>query len=226
VTAALGLALQRQGFCIGVMKPIETGVQSNDAYHVSDGQYLQQLLAPNEELSLIAPYQFPQPVAPIEAARLANCTINFEDIQQALFSLAERHTFMLVEGIGGVMVPISEKQDVRDLIQHLQLPCLVVSRTALGAINHTRLTLEALQNAGLKILAVVLNHLTQQSDSQEKLLQTDTTIRLIRQWSPVPVIGPLRFQEHLTNEWKNGVTQLVDDPVMTQLVKIVMGSVS
>ena len=208
VTAALGIALQRMELNIGVMKPIETGIEYGTPKKPDDGDRLHHLLAPEELKELVTPYRFKKSLAPLEAARQAKSGIQFEVIAEAYHTLAARHDYMIVEGVGGVMVPLTEEYDIRDLIKMLQLPCLLVSRTALGAVNHTRLTLAALRDSGIPVLAIVLNETQQLAGSTDHAIQQESTVKLLRQLCPVPIVGPILYQASLGQDWEAGVTIL------------------
>jgi len=221
VTAAIALALKRQGINTGVMKPVETGLGTTRAtYHSSDGQRLHNLITPNDPKELTMPYGFDSPLAPLEAARQNHSTIDCEVILQSYRTLALRHEFMLVEGAGGVLVPLSDQQDIRDLIRILQIPCLLVSQPILGAVNHTRLTLEALRIASITVRAIVLTETKPIGDLEHDKMQFDSTVKLIRQYSPVPVFGPLPFLMHLKQDWNPGVDTLSQTPAIHDLVQL------
>jgi len=141
VTAALAVCLRQRPLNVGVMKPIETGIPGNGAG--SDAERLLAGAAAKDPLELVTPFRFPAPLAPLAAARQAGSTIALDRILAAYRTLAAKHAFMLVEGIGGVLVPITEGSDVRDLISQMDLPVLVVGRASIGGVNHALLTIEA-----------------------------------------------------------------------------------
>ena len=221
VTAALGLALQRLGLDIGVMKPVETGTALQETGLHNDGTLLRHLFTPQERKELITPYQYEKALAPLEAARHAQSAIRFEVIAEAYRTLSTRHEYMLVEGVGGILAPLALQLDVRDLIKLLQLPCLLVSRTELGTVNHTRLTLEALHDYGIPIRAIVLNETRSPQNSPDQLLQRESSIKLIRQFCPVPIFGPMPFQNNLEGDWEAGVTILSRLPITQDLAAMI-----
>ena len=221
VTAALGIALQRMELNIGVMKPIETGIDLGTTGNPNDGNRLHQLLTPKELKELVTPYQLEKSLAPLDAARQANATVQLEVIADAYHTLAARHEYMLVEGVGGVMVPLTEQHDVRDLIKFLQLPCLLVSRTALGAVNHTRLTMAALRDYGIPILGIVLNETRPPTDSTTHKIQQESTVKLLRQLCQGPIFGPIPYQTGLEQDWEAGVTILGRTPAFGELASMI-----
>lgn len=114
----------------------------------------------------ITPFFFAEPVAPLVAARLHYRAIRLPDVLRQINRVASRCQCLLIEGIGGVLVPLGEGYTVRDLIARLQCEVIVVSRNRLGTINHTFLTVEALktiENKGLKV--VLMSHKNQDASA-------------------------------------------------------------
>jgi len=217
VTAALGMALQQAGGTVGIMKPVETGATPDETS--SDGHRLKGLFAPYPNVEVRSLYCFPTPVAPLEAARTSRQRIDVEAIRNAYRTFAVQRDYTLVEGVGGILVPLTQTRDIRDLIKLLDLPCLLVSRTGLGSINHTRLTLMGLQQAGIPILGILLN----QTGITPKEQQASTT-KLIRELGDVPVLGPLPFQPHLHSRWEDGITTLANDSAIRAVARMVRES--
>ena len=156
VTAALAVALRTHGYAVGVMKPIETGVLSSEGTG-SDAIRLREAARSSDMLTEIRPYVFRRPLAPLDAARLEKRTVRLPTIIRAFRTLQSRHEVVVVEGIGGVYVPITSSLDVSDLIYRMKLPTVVVGRVSLGGINHALLTLRALRQRKIPVLALVLN---------------------------------------------------------------------
>jgi dethiobiotin synthetase len=97
-------------------------------------------------------YLFNTPCSPHEAARIDGITMQLSD-----FSLPQTNKTLLVEGAGGLMVPLNEEQTIIDLIQYLQIPVILVSKIYLGSINHTLLSAEALKNRGIPVAGILFN---------------------------------------------------------------------
>ncbi|RMH04139.1 MAG: dethiobiotin synthase [Nitrospirae bacterium] len=222
VTAALGLALKRAGVHLGIMKPIETGTAPKAASlpHPSDSERLRVLLTPDESPERVAPYRLPLPLAPLAAARMLGLCLEMSNLDTAYQQLRSRYEYLLVEGIGGVYVPISNRERVCDLIVRFKLPCIVVSRAALGSINHTLLTLAALHQAHVPVLAVVLNQTQPFENPSDQQLQLDSTVQLLQEHCSIPVFGPLPYCPYLHEHWGAGVAALATSPVIAQLIKV------
>ncbi len=157
VTTALARALRAAGIDVGVMKPIETGVP---AAGPEDARALRLAAGVDDPLELVCPVRFALPASPEAAAKAERRSVPLAAIRDAHRALARRHAFLLVEGAGGLLVPIDAETDMADLARELALPLLVVTRPTLGTVNHTRLTLEAARSRGLEVLGVVISHAT------------------------------------------------------------------
>jgi dethiobiotin synthetase len=111
-----------------------------------------------DPLSLVNPYRFRRPLAPAVASEREGKTIDPLMIISAFQTLSKRHEFMIVEGAGGIMAPLSEKYTYLDLAKKMGLPVLIVSRPGLGTINHTLLTIAALRGRKISIAGIVINY--------------------------------------------------------------------
>ncbi len=220
LTAALGVTLKKKGLRLGVMKPVETGIHPSRPALETDSSRLHRLCATDDCSEWVTLYQFSNPIAPLAASRKAQQPIDYELIKNRYQELSRNCDLLLVEGVGGVMVPLTEQQTVRDLIVHLELPCIVVSRPTLGSVNHTLLTLEALRYRKIQVMAVVLNQTTSALRSKVEQLQTESTSQLIRELSGVPVVGPIPFEPLIETDWDQGVRNLTEDPAIPQLLSI------
>jgi dethiobiotin synthetase len=147
LTALLLAHLRASGVNALAMKPFSSGGRE-DALNLLSLQ--ENLLTLNE----VNPFFFDQPVAP--AALTKSNTIRLDDVVRTIQIVAGRCDVLLVEGIGGLLVPLNGKMTVRDVILGLKCPVYVVSQNRLGTINHTLLTLESLQLAGVKDIKVVM----------------------------------------------------------------------
>lgn len=222
VTAALALALQRLGRGVGVMKPVETGVlQSRVAQ--SDAARLRAIVESEETLGAICPYQFELPVAPLAAAHVERRTIDPGVIRQVYRLLSSRYDYMVVEGVGGVHVPVTTKANVMDVIAQLKLPVVIVGRAGLGGINHALLTLEALHRRKIPIVALVLN-CTQPARSILARLQVRTTVEALRKRAGVPVLGPLSYEPGLPRRFRQTVVRLARTATIKNLARLVVAS--
>jgi len=151
--ALLGAARAAGVDAVG-MKPAQSGATPGEP---SDAERLREASGRVEPLEAICPYALQAPLAPAVAARLEGREISLSRILEAAHALAARHAAVLVEGAGGLLVPLTERETFADLAVALGLPVLVVARAGLGTVNHTALTVEALRRRGLAIAGIVLN---------------------------------------------------------------------
>jgi len=216
VTAALAWSLRELGFDVGVMKPVETGVVQG---RPSDAVRLRVAAQVSDSLDLVRPYAFRLPVAPLDAARAERRTIKLTTILQAYRALQAQHGLLLVEGAGGVHVPMTPKLNVLDLIEKLNVPVLVVGRVGLGGVNHAMLTLNALRERKIPILALVLNR-TMPVKTAMTRRQERSTLELLREFAGVPVIGPLPYMPGLDVRFEQAVQKLAMSSEMKKLTKL------
>lgn len=155
VSCALIAGLRARGLDAGAMKPVETGVGEEGPL---DAQALRAAAGDEDPLELVCPQRFALPAAPTVAAAAEGRNVDGTAIRDAFAEIARQHDLVVVEGAGGLLVPVTEEADMADLAGSLGLPVLVVARAALGTINHTRLTLRELDRRGLECVGVVLSH--------------------------------------------------------------------
>jgi len=155
VACALLRALRARGVDAGAMKPIETGVGPGGP---TDAIALRLAAGERDPLAEVCPQPFALAAAPLVAARAEGRAVDLAAIDAAFARLRARREFLVVEGAGGLLVPIDAELAMSDLAQRMALPLLVVARAALGTINHTRLTIEAARVRGLPVAGVVISH--------------------------------------------------------------------
>ena len=150
VAASICAALAARGRSVAAFKPVVTGLDEDAEDWPRDHELLARVTGQRPEE--VAPYTFGPPVSPHYAAELAG-----ERIEPArLLEVARRSEFLVCEGVGGFLVPLTTGYLVRDLAIDLGLPVVIAARTGLGTINHTLLTVEAVRAAGLEVAGVVM----------------------------------------------------------------------
>lgn len=149
-----------QGYKVIGMKPIAAGTELVDGKWVNEDvlklEQTSNVVAPRE---LINPYSFDEPIAPHIAAEKAGVEVKIEVIQQAFDTLATMADIIVVEGAGGFLVPINNRQSMADLAAELNIPIILVVGMKLGCINHTLLTMEAIKARKLALHGWVANQL-------------------------------------------------------------------
>lgn len=200
-TAVLAVSLREHGVNAGVMKPVETGISERTR---SDAEWLMSVAPSDDPPSIVAPYRLRASAAPLIAAAAEDIAIDLHHILSAFEALAARHECMLIEGVGGVMVPLSADILIVDLIHHLRLPVLIVARSGLGSINHTLLTVECLKRRGIPILGVLFNNPFAPPENPD----THRTIRTILRWTGLRSFGELPYADGLPEMWDNERSRL------------------
>lgn len=223
VTSALVWCLTQRGIDVGVMKPIETGV-SRSAKARSDGARLRRAAGNQDPMAEVCPYVFRLPVAPLSAARAERTTVRMAPIIRALHALRQKHTFMAVEGIGGVYAPLTPLLNILDLICRLKLPAIVIGQSGLGGINHALLTLHALRQRNIPILALVLNQ-PRPPRTKNARLQEQSTVSLLRLLAGVPVVGPLPYSQAVNLSWNEGLLRLAETAPIKRLARLVLARI-
>lgn len=158
VAASLALLLRKRGVNVGVMKPVTSGCREVDGKLISDDGELLSWAAGIPYSENVSPYVLKEPIAPAEAAKIDGIQIEFSRIKEIYNKLCEEYDLVIVEGAGGLMVPLAGGLLIADLIRELDLPLLVVARPSLGTINHTVLTCFAAQQMGISVAGVIVNN--------------------------------------------------------------------
>jgi dethiobiotin synthetase len=168
VAAALARHLRGRNLDVGVMKPVETGVTA-PGRPGADATQLQRAAGCTDEPAASAPYRLRAPLAPALAAEEESVRVDLASIVKVAGTLRDRHDFTIIEGAGGLMVPLAGGLLVADLVLQLGLPLLVVCRPGLGTINHTLLTIHAARTMGIPLAGFIINGMPQHPDAAEAL---------------------------------------------------------
>lgn len=153
VAGGLALGFRALGLSPGVFKPAESGVKDEPR----DGLFLKRCGEPKESIREIVPFILREPLAPAVAAEREGIIIDLQVIKDRLESMKTKYPVTLVEGAGGLLVPLVGSFTYGNLACFLDLPILVVARPSLGTINHTLLTIRVARAMGLKVLGVVIS---------------------------------------------------------------------
>lgn len=193
-TAGLAAALREDGLDLGVWKPVMSGGLADE--EGSDAWRLQVLSGVEDAREEIAPLVFPQPLAPLLAARAAGQTLAMEEIVAGGEVLRKRHRFLLVEGAGGLAVPLTETEMMVDLGVRLRMPLLLVARAGLGTINHTLLSIWYARERGVPVAGVILNEADADHAHDASLASNASMIEQVGEttvWGSIP-----RLREPIT----------------------------
>lgn len=167
-SAVIAMLLKRKGHSVGVMKPVTSGCIERDGKLVSEDAELLCFAAGTEVTPDSAPYLLKAPLAPSLAASMEGVRIDFQVIRDAYQRLSEQYDYLIVEGAGGLMVPVTGGMLISDLALFLGLPIAVIARPGLGTVNHTCLTTFSAKNLGLTVKGVIVNRFPKNPGEAEK----------------------------------------------------------
>jgi dethiobiotin synthetase len=185
IAGAVASWFRSQRLRIGVLKPMASGcVHRREGWVSEDAEFLAHCADSSHPLDVIAPIRFAEPLAPAIAAERLKETIDWTPVQRSLAAIARDSDVIVVEGVGGIMVPMDAKHTMLDVAQWLKIPAVVVARPNLGTINHTILTVEALRRAEVSVAGVVINRYPAENPGTAE----ETNPRAIEKWGKVPVL--------------------------------------
>lgn len=191
VTAGLIRHLRAAGRAVAAIKPVVSGFDPG-AWRDSDPAVLLDALgrpATAEELDAISPWRFKAPLSPHTAAQHEGRAIAFQEVAEfCRRAMASRRGILLIEGVGGIMVPLDDRHTVLDLMSVLRTPIVLLAGSYVGTISHTLTALEVLARRNLNIAAVVIS---ESEGSAASLADTVATIAAFAQ--PIDVVGVPRL---------------------------------
>jgi dethiobiotin synthetase len=215
---ALAALLKESGYKVGVMKPVETGCGQDDGKLVpQDAVALQEASGCRAPLAQICPYQFREPLAPSVAAEREGTRIDIDRLMNVYNEMNAGHDITIVEGAGGLLVPLLPSYTYADFAKVLKLPLIIVAANRLGMINHLLLTLEHASCKGLSVLGYVLNQIESQPSPA-----AETNREALVSLTGVPCLGEL---PHLKDLQSNKAVSLdlfveqIDLQILESVVK-------
>lgn len=209
ISSGLAAVLKEKKVDVGVFKPLLSGIAREDP--ASDTSLLKQMSQTSLSYEEITPFEFKEPLAPYVAGKLEGKAIGIEEVLSHWEKIREKHEFFIVEGVGGISVPLGEGFLVSDLIKALQLPLVIVARPNLGTFNHIFLTVQYAKSMGLSIAGIVLNGINDHPGLAEK-----TNPDLIEKLCCVPILGITPKLKEITKE---NIVKMVKDHIdVTKLI--------
>lgn len=183
VSTVIGKHLKyRENINVGYLKPIESG-------GIEDTATLKDTLNLEEELNVLNPINLKNPLSPNVAFEVEEYNISLKEIKNKIKKsfnlLSKKYDYLIVEGAGGVAVPIKDHFLMSDLIKFLDIPSVIISKPNLGTINHTLLTIEHLRNKGIDVKGVIINCISK----LENVLYYEKTFETIEDYGNIEIIG-------------------------------------
>ena len=189
ITGCIASSLLKKGKNVAVYKPVQCGnllkgkIKSPDLFLVKN-------LSGISDNCIFNDYSFKFASSPHLAAELENKKVDINIIKKHFDEISKNFDYVLIEGSGGLMVPLIRDYTVLDLIRDLSVPVLVVARAGLGTINHTILTVNALKSRKIKVIGIILNYF------KGSTIEEDNK-KIINQLSGVKIIGAAPFSGNL-----------------------------
>jgi dethiobiotin synthetase len=196
VAAGLAWAMRKRKIDVGVMKPFATANRVfSRKYRSQDTAMLANASRVNDADSELNPFFYPVAASPLVASELKHePPINIEKALQALQNLGRKHDFLIAEGIGGVLVPLTENESFASFAKRAQLPLVIVSTSRLGALNHTLLTVMACKEFGLNIRGIILNKMPKKPNMvQQKTAEVIERLTHIEVLAVLPISKSVNY---------------------------------
>ncbi len=234
IAAGILRALKRKGITAGAMKPIETGCSGRQGDLIpADGMFLREIAGMHEPVELIAPLRFSHPLAPMVASDLEGKSVDLNAVMDAYSFLISKYDFLVVEGAGGLMVPIMsafgrtnghEQRKAQsayfmaDLIKTLDLPAIVVARPGLGTLNHTLLTVMHALESGIEVRGVFINT----AGPGGNTLAEQTNPDVLKRLCPVPVLGVVPYNAALLTGAASDAVDAIADSLSDEALSLIL----
>ncbi|MHB1680278.1 MAG: dethiobiotin synthase [bacterium] len=182
--------LKYYGKKTGYLKPIETGVKLN---HDGTKKYIDSFFVKKqsditESLDEICPFTFELPLSPYAASKFENKSICIKEILYSFYDLKNSHDILIVEGAGGMLVPLKKGRYMIDLAKYMDAEVIIVSRAGLGMLNHTLLSINYAKNNDIKLAGIIINNARNEKD--ESVLSNK---EILAEFTDVPIIGDIPY---------------------------------
>jgi dethiobiotin synthetase len=186
IAASIAQILHEQAHRVAVFKPCGSGcVHRREGLVSEDAELLAHCANSRHPLDLICPQRYAEPLAPAIAAEKSGRPLDWDAINRSIKIMSADSDVMIVEGIGGLLVPMDDRHTFLDVAADMRSPAVIVARPALGTINHTLLTLSALRSRNIPIAGAVINRYPTDTPN----LAEETNPRAIEKWGKVPILA-------------------------------------
>jgi len=158
ITAGLAVAIRKMGIDVGVMKPFAAGAAQKKGYKSEDIIILSKAAQACDPESLVNPQFFPISASPYTAWKNLKIKPKISIILDSFKKLSKLHKMILVEGMGGIMTPILKDYYVTNLIKEMKIPAVIVTRSRIGTVNHTIMTVKMCEKYKIPIKGIIINN--------------------------------------------------------------------
>ena len=194
VTAGLAVTLRKMKVDVGIMKPFAAGKAQKKGYKSEDVEILSKAAQVCEPESLVNPQFFAMAASPYTASKSLKIKVKKASVLSSFKKLSKLHKMILVEGMGGIMTPILKNYYITDLIKEMKLPAVIVTRTKVGTVNHTIMTVKMCQKYKIPIKGIIINNFDSDGYSVKSLK------RDLQNLAGVPILGAIPYIEDLSDD--------------------------
>jgi len=199
VTAGLAVTLRRMGIDVGIMKPFAAGIAQKKGFKSEDVEILANSAQVNDSEKLLNPQFFPISASPYTAWKNLKIKPQINSVLSSFKSLSKIHSMILVEGMGGIMTPILKNYFVTNLIKDMKIPTILVTRTKVGTVNHTIMTVKMCEKYKIPIKGIIIN------DFDSDGYKTKELTRDLKNLTGVSVLGSIPFIDDLSDSSLNRI---------------------
>jgi len=214
VAAGLIRALSERGASVCPMKPVETGCRVKDGKLVPrDALKMLKASGADEPLDAVSPFRMRSPLAPSVASMIEGIPIDRKRIVSLYKQLKKRYDVTVVEGAGGIMVPVCGSYLFLHLIRDMDIPLVIVARPGLGTINHSLLTLASAAGAHISVLGVVINYAVE----GRRGLAEKTNPGVVENLGRVPVLGTVPHRKNARDRKHGRIFSEIAEKILSRL---------
>ena len=189
ITAGLAVTFRKMGLDVGVMKPFAAGTAQKKGFKSEDIKILSKSAQVNDPENLINPQFFKIPASPYTAWKKLKIKPKVSTILSSFKKLSKLHETILVEGMGGVMTPILKDYYITNLIKEMNIPALIVTRSKIGTVNHTIMTVKMCEKYKIPVKGIIINNF----DAGYPIKQLTSDLQNL---TGVKVLGSIPFLNH------------------------------
>jgi dethiobiotin synthetase len=192
ITAGLAVTFRKMGLDVGVMKPFAAGTAQKKGFKSEDVKILSKSAQVHDPENLINPQFFKIPASPYTAWKKLKIKPKVSTILSSFKKLSKLHETILVEGMGGVMTPILKDYYITNLIKEMKIPALIVTRSKIGTVNHTIMTVKMCEKYKIPVKGIIINNF----DAGYPIKQLTSDLQNL---TGVKVLGSIPFLKDLNS---------------------------
>jgi dethiobiotin synthetase len=193
ITAGLAVTLRKMGLDVGVMKPFAAGTAQKKGFKSEDIEILSKAAQVNDPENLVNPQFFKIPASPYTAWKKLKIKPKIPTVLTNFKKLSKLHDLILVEGMGGIMTPILKNYFITNLIKEMKIPTIIVTRSKIGTINHTVMTIKMCEKYKIPIKGIIINNF-------DKGYAVKDLTRDLQNLTGVKVLGSIPFLNNLSDD--------------------------